>query len=130
MEPNNNSPSGEHHVNISDSARFFIKTKDTFTNVSPFLIEKAISGTIGTVKTIRKICAGDLFLEVSSSNQATKLAKLQKLAHLDVTVSPHGSLNFFRGGNISSGFFECILRRDIGEFAGPESMLSPAYYYM
>ncbi|GFQ97618.1 hypothetical protein TNCT_101361 [Trichonephila clavata] len=41
--------------------------------------------------------SGDLFLEVSSSNQATILAKLQKLAHLDVTVSPHGSLNLSRG---------------------------------
>ncbi|GFQ98652.1 HTH_48 domain-containing protein [Trichonephila clavata] len=69
----------------------------TFTNVSPFLIEKAISGTIGTVKTIRKMRSGNLFLEVSSSNQATILAKLQNLAHLDVTVSPHGSLNFSFG---------------------------------
>ncbi|GFQ95237.1 uncharacterized protein TNCT_443551 [Trichonephila clavata] len=41
--------------------------------------------------------SGDLFLEVSSSNQATILAKLQKLVHLDVNVSPHGSLNFSRG---------------------------------
>ncbi|GFR15945.1 putative RNA-directed DNA polymerase from transposon X-element [Trichonephila clavata] len=41
--------------------------------------------------------SGDLFLEVSSSNQATILAKLQKLAQLDVTVSPHGSLNFSLG---------------------------------
>ncbi|GFQ92464.1 HTH_48 domain-containing protein [Trichonephila clavata] len=57
----------------------------------------AISGTIGTVKTIRKMRSGNLFLEVSSSNQATILAKLQNLAHLDVTVSPHGSLNFSFG---------------------------------
>ncbi|GFR29982.1 uncharacterized protein TNCT_601281 [Trichonephila clavata] len=60
-------------------------------------LNKAISGTVGTVKTIRKMRSGDLFLEVSSSNQATILAKLQKLAHLDVTVSPHGSLKFSRG---------------------------------
>ncbi|GFX35481.1 uncharacterized protein TNCV_102881 [Trichonephila clavipes] len=30
--------------------------------------------------------SGDLFLEVSSSNQATALIKLQKLAHLDLTL--------------------------------------------
>ncbi|GFW06934.1 uncharacterized protein TNCV_1539131 [Trichonephila clavipes] len=42
--------------------------------------------------------SGDLFLEVSSSNQATALIKLQKLAHLDVTtVAPHSTLNFSRG---------------------------------
>ncbi|GFT55182.1 putative RNA-directed DNA polymerase from transposon X-element [Trichonephila clavipes] len=41
--------------------------------------------------------SGDLFLEVSSSNQATALIKLQKLAHLDLTVAPHTNLNFSRG---------------------------------
>ncbi|GFX74403.1 putative RNA-directed DNA polymerase from transposon X-element [Trichonephila clavipes] len=41
--------------------------------------------------------SGDLFLEVSSSNQATVLIKLQKLAHLDITVAPHNNLNFSRG---------------------------------
>ncbi|GFU13641.1 putative RNA-directed DNA polymerase from transposon X-element [Trichonephila clavipes] len=41
--------------------------------------------------------SGDLFLEVSSSNQATSLIKLQKLAHLDITVAPHSNLNFSRG---------------------------------
>ncbi|GFT80756.1 uncharacterized protein TNCV_4008741 [Trichonephila clavipes] len=41
--------------------------------------------------------SGDLFFEVSSSNQATALIKLQKLAHLDITVAPHSNLNFSRG---------------------------------
>ncbi|GFU46496.1 uncharacterized protein TNCV_413841 [Trichonephila clavipes] len=41
--------------------------------------------------------SGDLFLEVSSSNQATALIKLRKLAHLDLTVAPHSTLNFSRG---------------------------------
>ncbi|GFT44421.1 hypothetical protein TNCV_5054401 [Trichonephila clavipes] len=57
------SPLGEHHLNLYESARYFImKTKETFSNVSPFLIEKAISGTVGTVKTIQKMLSGDLFL--------------------------------------------------------------------
>ncbi|GFR10782.1 uncharacterized protein TNCT_322951 [Trichonephila clavata] len=105
-----------------------MKKKETFTNVSPFLIEKAKSGTVGTVKTIRKMPSGDLFLEVSSSNQATDLAKLQKLPHLDVTVSPHASLNFSRGV-ISPADFLNVSSEEIGEFAGPESIWSPAYYY-
>ncbi|GFV06948.1 CCHC-type domain-containing protein [Trichonephila clavipes] len=56
MEPSSNSPSLEHrNVQFSDSFRFFIlKTPATFTNVSPFLIEKAITGAIGEVKSIRK----------------------------------------------------------------------------
>ncbi|GFR18864.1 hypothetical protein TNCT_441191 [Trichonephila clavata] len=52
----------------SDSARFFImKTVNTFSAVSPFLIEKAITSSIGQVKTIRKMRSGDLFLEVTSA---------------------------------------------------------------
>ncbi|GFT35561.1 CCHC-type domain-containing protein [Trichonephila clavipes] len=39
----------------------------------------------------------DLFLEASSAKQATALINLQKLAHLDVTVAPHTTLNFSRG---------------------------------
>ncbi|GFY31938.1 uncharacterized protein TNCV_2620751 [Trichonephila clavipes] len=98
MEPSRKSPSVEHHFEFSDSFRFFIlRTPDTFTNISPFLIEKAITGSIGEVKSIRKMRSGDLFLEVSSSNQATALIKLRKLAHLDLTVAPHSTLNFSRG---------------------------------
>ncbi|GFV77803.1 hypothetical protein TNCV_4673971 [Trichonephila clavipes] len=92
------SPLGEHLFDTFESARFFvIKTQETFTNISPFLIEKAISGTVGNVKLIRKMRSGDLFLEVSSSTQAKSLANLKKLAHLDVHVVAHGSLNSSRG---------------------------------
>ncbi|GFW55880.1 uncharacterized protein TNCV_4390231 [Trichonephila clavipes] len=99
MEPSSNSPSVEHRtIEFSDSFRYFIlKTPGTFSTVSPFLIEKAITGAIGEVKSIRKMRSGDLFLEVSSSNQATALIKLQKLAHLELTVAPHTNLNFSRG---------------------------------
>ncbi|GFQ90263.1 hypothetical protein TNCT_524831 [Trichonephila clavata] len=43
----------------SDSARFvIIKIVNTFSAVSPFLIEKAITSSIGQVKTIRKMLIG------------------------------------------------------------------------
>ncbi|GFV31359.1 uncharacterized protein TNCV_2554011 [Trichonephila clavipes] len=38
----------------------------------------------------------DLFIKVSSPNQATALIKLQKLAHLEITVAPHSNLKFSR----------------------------------
>ncbi|GFT47942.1 hypothetical protein TNCV_3677901 [Trichonephila clavipes] len=145
MEPSRNFPSVEQHVvsdknyipsntqqqEFSDSARFFVlKTTNTFSTVSPFLIEKAITSSIGPVKTIRKMRSGDLFLEVASAKQSsalrtpavlgrsnrfvrcapgtcsskrrrrnrrTALIHLRKLAHLDVTVAPHTTLNFSRG---------------------------------
>ncbi|GFW95681.1 hypothetical protein TNCV_19121 [Trichonephila clavipes] len=57
--------SNEEQKTVPDSARYFImRTTETFSKVSSFLIEKAISGNIGAVKTIRKMRSGDLFIEV------------------------------------------------------------------
>ncbi|GFV53306.1 uncharacterized protein TNCV_1645381 [Trichonephila clavipes] len=83
---------------FSDSTRFFIlKTPTTFSAVSPFLIEKAITSSIGPVKTIRKMRSGDLFLEVGSAKQSSALRTLRKMAHIDVTIVPHNTLNYSRG---------------------------------
>ncbi|GFT76720.1 putative RNA-directed DNA polymerase from transposon BS [Trichonephila clavipes] len=88
MEPSSNSPSVEHlKLEFFDSFRYFImKTPATFTTISPFLIEKAFTSSIGEVKSIRKMRSGDLFLEASSAKQATALINLQKLAHLDASL--------------------------------------------
>ncbi|GFS83425.1 uncharacterized protein TNCV_1059851 [Trichonephila clavipes] len=112
MEPISNSPSVEQQVvskkidipshtqrqEFSDSARFFVlKTPNTFSTVSPFLIEKAITSSIGPVKTIRKMRSGDLFLEVASAKQSSALRTLRKMAHIDITFVPHNTLNYSRG---------------------------------
>ncbi|GFQ71498.1 uncharacterized protein TNCT_54791 [Trichonephila clavata] len=92
-----NSPVVEQQLYLT--ARFFIikKNDENFLNVSPFLIHKAITSAIEAVKTNRKMRSGDLFLEVTSSNQASALMNLKKMAHFDITVTPHTSLNFSRG---------------------------------
>ncbi|GFY03440.1 uncharacterized protein TNCV_3131981 [Trichonephila clavipes] len=83
---------------FSDSARFFIlKNPNSFSTISPFLIEKAITSSIGQVKTIRKMRSGDLFLEVASAKQSSALKTLRKMAHIDITVVPHSSLHYSRG---------------------------------
>ncbi|GFW67631.1 uncharacterized protein TNCV_3393021 [Trichonephila clavipes] len=80
------------------SARFFVlKTQNTFSTVSPFLIEKAITSSIGPVKTIRKMRSGDLFLEVASAKQSSALRTLRSMAHIDITVVPHNTFNYSRG---------------------------------
>ncbi|GFT01448.1 hypothetical protein TNCV_3726881 [Trichonephila clavipes] len=78
---------------FSDSSRFFIlKTPNTFSAISPFLIEKAITSSIGQVKTNRKMRSGDLFLEVTSAKQSAALKNLRKMAYIDIIVVPHNSL--------------------------------------
>ncbi|GFW69746.1 uncharacterized protein TNCV_1883901 [Trichonephila clavipes] len=70
---------------------------DTFSNVSPFLIENAIRASVGEVKAIRKMRSRDLFIEVSSKKQALALASLKRLAHFDIQDKSHATLNFSRG---------------------------------
>ncbi|GFT38389.1 hypothetical protein TNCV_3064431 [Trichonephila clavipes] len=41
--------------------------------------------------------SGDLFLEVTSAKQSSALNTLRKMAHIDITVVPHNSLNYSRG---------------------------------
>ncbi|GFQ85276.1 hypothetical protein TNCT_563081 [Trichonephila clavata] len=41
--------------------------------------------------------SGDLFFELTSAKQTTTLMNLHKMAHFDITVVPHNSLNFLRG---------------------------------
>ncbi|GFW88331.1 hypothetical protein TNCV_4963171 [Trichonephila clavipes] len=108
MEPIRKSPSVEQQIEskhtsntqqqeFSNSARFFVlKTPNTFSTVSPFLIEKAITSSIGPVKTIRKMRSGDLFLEVASAKQSSALRTLRKMAHLDVTIVPHTTPSIIR----------------------------------
>ncbi|GFW95714.1 putative RNA-directed DNA polymerase from transposon X-element [Trichonephila clavipes] len=41
--------------------------------------------------------SGDLFLEVRSAKKSAALKTLRKMAHIDITVIPHCSLNYSRG---------------------------------
>ncbi|GBN58873.1 hypothetical protein AVEN_156204-1 [Araneus ventricosus] len=87
-------------VNYFD--KFFIlkrksSTNETFHSVSLFLVEKAISGYLGEIPSVRKLRSGDLLVEVSSQKQAQIIIKLNNLASVPVTSTPHASLNFSKG---------------------------------
>ncbi|GBN27440.1 hypothetical protein AVEN_131177-1 [Araneus ventricosus] len=87
-------------VNYFD--RFFIfnrksSTNETFHSVSPFLVEKAISGYLGGIPSVRKLRSGDLLMEVSSQKHAQIIIKLNNLAAIPVTATPHASFNFSKG---------------------------------
>ncbi|GBN26720.1 hypothetical protein AVEN_56155-1 [Araneus ventricosus] len=95
-------PGGDPERIGSAQSRFFIlkrtsSTNETFHSVSPFLVEKAISGYLGEIPSVRKLRSGDLLVEVSSQKQAQIIIKLNNLASIPVTVTPHASLNFSKG---------------------------------
>ncbi|XP_055949598.1 uncharacterized protein LOC129983917 [Argiope bruennichi] len=65
--------------------------------VSPFLVEKAISGSLGEVNSIRKLRSGDLLVEVKSLKQSHQILKLKSLSTIPVSVKAHSSLNNSKG---------------------------------
>ncbi|XP_067141007.1 uncharacterized protein [Centruroides vittatus] len=64
---------------------------------SPFLIQKLFQSTIGDLKKIQKLRSGDLLVETSSPQQSAKLLETKTLGEMEITVTPHGSLNSSRG---------------------------------
>ncbi|GBO20396.1 hypothetical protein AVEN_146339-1 [Araneus ventricosus] len=92
--------SGQPSNQIFDA--FFIVKRVTdknenFSNVSPFLVEKAITGSVGTVKSTKLIRSGDLLVEVACSKQAQQMLKLNALSTIPVSVKPHETLNTCKG---------------------------------
>ncbi|GBN87327.1 hypothetical protein AVEN_95538-1 [Araneus ventricosus] len=84
---------------------FLIKRSSTsnenFHTVSPFLVERAITGSIGDVKSTKKLRSGDLLVEVHSRKQSEQIVKIKTFSNIPITVSPHASLNS------SKGFITC-----------------------
>ncbi|GBN78254.1 hypothetical protein AVEN_58290-1 [Araneus ventricosus] len=98
--------SGQHIVSKSSAATnfntfFLIKRistcNETFHSVSPFLVERAITGSIGDVKSTKKLRSGDLQVEVQSRKQSEQIVKLKTFSNILVTVSPHATLNSSKG---------------------------------
>ncbi|GBM26163.1 hypothetical protein AVEN_196989-1 [Araneus ventricosus] len=70
---------------------------EIFENISPFIVEKALTSTIGEVSIVRKLRTGDLLVEVQSRQQTQKIIKIKAFATIPVVVSPHSSLNSSKG---------------------------------
>jgi hypothetical protein len=78
---------------------FVIEPRDglSFDKVSPFAIEKSLSCTVGTMKTVKKLQSGSLLVEVTTYAYALLVQKLEALAGIPVKVSEHRTLNSSRG---------------------------------
>ena len=73
---------------------FVIKRNDgDFLKTSPFLIQKAIQSIVGEPKNIKKLCSGELLIELQNQSQASNSKKCNLLANIPITVSVHRSLN-------------------------------------
>ncbi|GBO31554.1 hypothetical protein AVEN_167785-1 [Araneus ventricosus] len=92
--------SGQHSSQIFDTF-FTIKRltekNENFSSVSPFLVEKALTGSVGTVTSTKLMRSGDLLVEVASLKQAQQILKLNSLSAIPISEQPHLSLNTSKG---------------------------------
>lgn len=79
--------------------RHFVCSREegNFLKVSPCLLYKDITKTLGNVKMIKKCANGTLLLEVSSDKQSIKATEIKKLGEFDVKIEPHKKLNNSQG---------------------------------
>ncbi|GBN34738.1 hypothetical protein AVEN_31442-1 [Araneus ventricosus] len=102
MGPVKKPPFSGQSSSIQNFDSFFVIKRVTdkhenFSTVSPFLVEKAITGSVGIVKSTKLMRSGDLLVEVASSKQAQQILKLHSLSTISVSVKPHETLNSSKG---------------------------------
>ncbi|GBN65729.1 hypothetical protein AVEN_204634-1, partial [Araneus ventricosus] len=101
MGPPKQPPFSGHSSNNTFDTFFIIKRitekDESFSSVSPFLVEKAITGSVGTVTSTKLMRSGDLLVEVASRKQAQQILKLNSLSTIPISVQPHITLNSSKG---------------------------------
>jgi len=86
------------------------KDNQSFENVNPFIIKKAIHFICaGEVLSCKKTRAGTLLVQTKHIIQATKLLKLNKIGDIEVIATEHKTLNS------SKGVIYCNQLRNISE---------------
>ncbi|GBN99203.1 hypothetical protein AVEN_56488-1 [Araneus ventricosus] len=100
--------------NCNASSKFFVinSENNTLKNTSPILIHKTIVAFVGETKSIKKLNNGSLLIEVTNSKQAENIKKLGKIGNIEVTVTPHRTLNYSKGV-ISESEFQRDLEEDL-----------------
>ena len=105
-KPNNKrtkpiSDSDEETCSAESFPRFMIiQSKDDskpLTSLSPFVIEKAISGSIGTPKSVKKLKSGCLLIECERKGQTDNIMKMKTFFDIPVTTFAHTTLNSSKG---------------------------------
>ena len=94
-----------------------IASKDAalpITKLSPFVIEKALTGLAGSPKNVKKLKSGQLLVECEKKAHSENLLKSKHMAGIEIEIKPHPYLNSSRG---------IIKFRDLKFCSGQENLL-------
>jgi len=131
--PNTSDSHALHSSNPSFTANptfFILEALDgsSLARLSPFAIEKAIQGSLGTVNQVKKLRNGKLLVEISRPSQATNIRKITNLASIPVSISEHRSLNSCKG-TIRSFELAAISPAELQEELRPQGIIDIKYLY-
>jgi len=74
-----------------------LSTEMALTKLSPFAIQKGISGIAGSVKDVKKLWSGQILVECAKKIHADNLMRANVLAGVPMKVSYHPNLNNSKG---------------------------------
>jgi len=89
--------------------------EQTLSKLSPFVLGKALSAQIGTLKSVKRLYKGDILVETDKATYSKMLLGLTQLAGVPVKVSPHRSLNVSRGVIRSRDIASCSVEEIVEE---------------
>jgi len=89
--------------------------EQTLSKLSPFVLGKALSAQIGTLKSVKRMYKGDILVEKDKATYSKMLLRLAELAGVPVKVSPHRSLNVSRGVIRSRDIASCSVEEIVEE---------------
>lgn len=73
------------------------KTDKQARTLSPFVVAKCLTNTLGAGYKVTKMASGDLLLEVQDKQQFERLNDLATFGDIPITVTPHRSMNSVHG---------------------------------
>ncbi|GBM64978.1 hypothetical protein AVEN_251011-1 [Araneus ventricosus] len=116
-------PLANHNCNAY--SKFFVinSENNTLKNTSPILIHKSIVAFVGETKSVKKLNNGSLLIEVINSKQAENIQKLKKIGNIEVTVTPHRTLNYSKFV-ISESEFQRDLEEDLLDCLKDQKVIS------
>ena len=83
--------------------------------LSPFVLDKALTAQIGSLKSVKRLYKGDKLVETDNSTYSKMLLGLTQLAGVPVMVSPHRSMNVSRGVIHSRDIASCTVEEIVDE---------------
>ena len=83
--------------------------------LSPFVLGKALTAQIGSLKSVKLLYKGDILVETDKATYSKMLLGLTQLAGVPVKVNPHRSLNVSRGVIRSRDIAGCSVEEIVEE---------------